>query len=117
MLKDYQESQLDVLVMSRGTDRTHLFQYIEDTGSSFNWGLYNVTCEARLSTANAKADFLVPVTPIVIDGVTFGILNFSNTLINNSIRENRIYWRVVAEHKIELDKIIINRGKIYLSEV
>ncbi len=116
MLKDFRDGNKDVITMFRGTDKTHSFRLIEESGSRFLWSNYTITCEARLAVANETPDFILPVDRYEYDGIQFGIILFSKEFIDGYIRENRITWRVLATNKTTNQTKVLNYGEVLLKD-
>lgn len=115
-LRDFRDGNKDLIIMFKGTDKTHVFQYVEETGSKFIWGLYDVVCEGRLANMNETPDFSFPVTEAIIDDESKGMILFPAEKITSFIRESKIFWRVVAKRKDSGLSKIINYGEILMKE-
>jgi hypothetical protein len=116
MLKDFRDGNKDLITMFKGTDKTHLFQYTEDSGSVFIWSNYIVTAEGRLYSSKQTKDFTFSVSKVVIDDQTYGSIVFPSSIVNTNIRENRIYYRVLAQNITTSEVKVINYGEILLKE-
>jgi len=114
MLKDFRDKNLDIVIMFRDTDAVHNFQYTLPSGSVFVPNQYTITCEGRLSYANEKSDFQFTVTPVTIDGESWLSIAFPSTLITSYIRENKIYYKVLATPTAGTGTFVINYGEIWL---
>lgn len=115
-LRDFRDKNKDMVTMFKGTDKTHIFSYVEDTGSKFIWNLYDVICEGRLANMNEVPDFLFPVTEVEVDDESKGMILFLSEKITSSVRESKVYWRVVAKRKDSGLSKVINYGEILLRE-
>lgn len=116
MLKDFRDGSKDIITMFKGTDKTHLFQYSEPDGSAFIWSNYTVICEGRLSPMSIKNELVFYVNRVLLDEGYFIKATFPSSLITEKLRENRIYWRVIATNNIDQTKQIIRYGEIWLKE-
>lgn len=113
MLLDFRDKNLDIKIMYRGTDATHNFQYTLDNGSVFLPSQYTVTCEGRLAYANETADFAFPVAFANTDSGWVGTITFPKTLVTTTIREDKIYYRVLAADNSG-NTFVINYGEVWL---
>jgi hypothetical protein len=114
MIKNFSDANLDIFVMARGTDGEHSFRPTLENGSTFVWDQYTVVCEGRLAIANETADFTFP-TSYEFD--EFGLIDifFPKELIKTSIREGKVYWRVLATKNDEVGKtILLKQGEAWL---
>ena len=116
MLKDFRDGNKDLITMFKGTDKTHLFQFTEDSGSVFIWSNYMVTGEGRLYSSKVNKDFIFNVTKVTIDDQVFGSIVFPSSIITSNIRENRVYWKVLAQNITTGQIQVINYGEILLKE-
>lgn len=117
MLKDYQDGNRAVLCMHKGTSRIHNFFYTEESGSVFNPNNYTIVCEVRLCSADFAPAFTPEVSFVELDGRYMGMITFLRDNIHTKIRENRLYWRVLATPNEGDGTIVINRGEIFLKEI
>jgi hypothetical protein len=113
MLKDYSDQNKDIFVMFRGTDATHQFQYTLDSGSVFIPGQYTITCEGRLAYTNETPDFTFTVTSAQVDGQWYMTIKFPKEDITSSVRESKVYWRVLATDSSG-NTLVINYGEVWL---
>jgi hypothetical protein len=117
MIKDFMDGNKAILTTFRGTDTSYQFPYVEDNGSVFIWGNYTVTCEGRLSSAIEKSDFAFPVSQVLSEYGYHIMINFPSTIVTNNIRENKIYWRVLAKDNTTLLTKVIRYGELWLKEM
>lgn len=114
MIKDFKDGNKDIITMFRGTDAYHLFRYVEPDGSTFLWDNYDLSCEGRIAILNEVKDFTFTIVKILIDADYWGQIKFPKDLVTASVRESKIYYRVVATHKTSEDSKVINYGEIWL---
>lgn len=116
MIKDFRDANKDIIVLFRGTDSTHKFNYMNEDGSSFVGSDYNLSCECKVAYWAGKVYFS-PAVQYVLDpelGLDYVEIDFPRTIISDNIRENTLYYRVLAAHKITGDVKVINYGEIWL---
>lgn len=114
MLKDLRDANMDIVVMHRGTDAEHKFVPILDSGSTFVWDQYDVVCEGRVAIANEKKNFLFPVSYAPDDELNLVKVEFPKTIVTDYIRETRLYWKVIATHKVSGKSTVVKYGEIWL---
>ena len=117
MIKDFRDGNKRILTMTRGEDKTLDFIYVEPSGSIFNWEAHNIVCQGRLSQAGLYKDFSFSVSKVVIDGQAYGRILFPSSLIIDRIRENKIYWKVIATTITGGEVKVIQYGEIWLKEI
>lgn len=118
MLKDFRDGNKDVITMFRGTDKTHSFLLLGESGSRFIWDDYTVSCEGRTSVADEVPDFSFDVTHYEdADGVQFGQIVFPKEIMTGYIRENKIVWRVLAQDKVTNMVSVINYGDLLFKDM
>lgn len=113
MLLDFRDKNLDIKIMTRGTDATHNFQYTLDDGSVFLPSQYTITCEGRLAYMNEAADFTFPVSSVNTDSGWVMTISFPKTLVTTTIREDKIFYRVLAADT-NGNTFVINYGEVWL---
>lgn len=113
MIRDFSSVNTDIVVMTRGTDGDHSFIPSLEDGSAFIWADYDVICDGRLASASAEKNFTF-ATSYEFD--EFGLVDilFPKEVITTTIREQKIYWRVLATHKIKGNTILLRRGELWL---
>lgn len=113
MLKDFRDENNNIVTMFRGTDASYKFQYTLDSGSVFIPGQYTIVCEGRLAYANETPDFTFDVVSEQIEGQWYMTIKFPKTDITDSVRENKVYWKVLATDSAS-DTFIISYGEVWL---
>ena len=116
ILKDFRDGNKALITAFKGTDKTYIFNYVEESGSAFIFENYDVTCEGRLASANEIPDFTFPITKVFVDDENRLMVLFPATIITSFIRENRVYWKVIARHKTSGLSKVINYGELMLKE-
>jgi hypothetical protein len=114
-MANFSFNNVDVVTMARGTDAAYSFQYTLPSGSVFVPANYTIVCEGRLAIDNETADFTFPVTSV--NDPTLGwilTISFPKTNITYLLREQKVYWRVLATDSNGLTSQI-NKGEIWLS--
>jgi hypothetical protein len=115
MLRDFIDADLVILLMPRGTDYKYVYQTKLPNGSNFVWSQHTVVCEGRLAIARAEKNFTFPTSQVVVDGESFVQIEFPKELITDKIRENKVYWRVLATRNDEgAETVELTRGEIWL---
>ena len=109
-----QFNNIDVVTMARGTDATFSFQYTLDSGSVFIPANYTILCEGRLAYDNEVADFTFPITYADTDTGWVLTINFPKSDITSSIREQKVYWKVLVTDS-NSQTTQINHGEIWIS--
>jgi len=111
MIKDFSDANLAIFAMARGTDGEYSFTPTLPDGSTFVWSDYTVVCEGRLAIKSETPDFMFP-TSWEFD--EFGLIDilFPKTMITNSIREQKVYWRVLATKAGKT--ILLKQGEAWL---
>lgn len=117
ILRDFRDGNKDLITMFKGTDKTHIFKYVEDSGSVFIWNKYNVVCEGRLASASEAPDFTFGVTQVEVDDEQRFMILFPADKITSILRESKVYWRVLATDKITNMTKVINYGEILMKGI
>lgn len=114
MPKDFSDAKKGIIVMPRGTDGEFQFIPTLDDGTTIAWDQYDVVCEGRLSIASADYNFLFPVS-FDNTGLTPKVtIAFPKAMITDSIRESKVYWKVLATKTADSKTILLNYGEIWL---
>lgn len=115
-MAQFKFNNIDVVTMARGTDGSYNFQYTLESGSAFVPSNYVLVAEGRLAYANEVADFTFPVTSANSDSGWVMTIQFPKADITTLLREQKVYWRVLATTNDEAAQtILINHGEIWLS--
>jgi hypothetical protein len=114
MIIDFSDANKAIHGMERGTDDSYIFKPTLENGSTFVWGQYTVVCEGRLAIASALKNFNFPVSSIMVEGEPYVKIDFPKTIITTSIRESKVYWKVLATHLISTNTILLNYGELWL---
>lgn len=116
MIKDFRDSNKDIIPMFRDTDVTHKF-YIDNTNPTIFQINNNLSCEVRFSSNQEKVN-ANPLVTYEVDEyfVKYIKIHFSLPIkfVTNDIRESKLYWRVLATHKVSGAKTVIRYGEIWV---
>lgn len=116
MIKDFRDSNKDIIAMFRDTDVTHKF-YIPDPIPTIFQINNNLSCEVRFSSNQEKINANPLVTyEVDEDFIRYIKINFSLPVkfITKDIRENKLYWKVFATDKVSGIRKVIRYGEIWL---
>lgn len=121
-IKDFRDGNKYIITMFRGEDKTIQIFHTEPSGSLFNPLTYTMRVEGRLSQSRSAYNFLFPIESVDQEDQIITI-KLPASIINNSLRENKIYWRLIAEESVEvngfpviLNTIIFAYGEIWLKD-
>ena len=113
MIKDFRDANKDIVTMFRNEDKTHDFYCIDANGISLDTSSRTFVCEVRSSSAQEFPSFNVDVQTLSdTDGIKFYRLSFSGSVISESIRENKLYWKVYSI--LNSKNTVIKYGEIWL---
>lgn len=115
-LKDFRDSNKSITIMRKGEDSSYTFQLVEPDGSTFIPQNYTLVSEARFCEASETPDLTFPVSAYVssTDGLRYCTITFPRSVIVESIRDSKIYWRIFGTNSVTTLTRLIGYGEIWL---